>query len=172
MQQISLSPTKLEFIVVTNKRLITRPQLLIGSDLIKEVSSFKYLGVYIDTRLKCSAQINYLKSKLSQLCGVSFRLSKLLNYEAARNMYHSYTYSVSQCTSRCDGLKPIHKKIVKNLFMNFFQNNLCIFRQTRILKLDHTYRLNVASYRFNTLKQEKYLSKNYHARNSNEMLLP
>ena len=97
--------------VVTNKRIETRPQVLIGAEQINEVKSFKYIGIYIDTQLKYNAQIKHLKFKLGQLCGVSFRLSKFLKFPASKNMYNSSIYSVishcigvwggvSQCTSR------------------------------------------------------------------------
>ena len=72
-----MNPTKSDFFGVTNKTLIARAQLLISADLIKGVSSFNYLGVYIDARLKYNAQIKYIKRELGQLCGVSFRLSKI-----------------------------------------------------------------------------------------------
>ena len=79
--------------VVTNKRIETRQQLFVGADQIKEVKSFKYLGIYVDTQLKYNAQIKHLKSKSSQLCGVSFRLSNFLNFQAAKNMFNSCIYS-------------------------------------------------------------------------------
>ena len=60
---------------VTIRRIETSPQLFIGADLIKEVKKFKYLRIYIDTRLKYNVQIKYLESKLRQLCKVSLRLS-------------------------------------------------------------------------------------------------
>ena len=59
--KLSVNPTKSDFIVVANTRLSARPKLLIGSDLIKELSSFEYLEVYIDARLKYNIQIKYIK---------------------------------------------------------------------------------------------------------------
>ena len=53
-------------------RLETCPQFFIDVDLIKEAKHFKYLGIFIDTWPECNAQIKYLESKLSQLCGLSF----------------------------------------------------------------------------------------------------
>ena len=50
--------------VVANENLIARPQLLIGSDLTKEVSSFKYLGVHIDARLKNNVKLNLEKKQV------------------------------------------------------------------------------------------------------------
>ena len=79
---------------VINTIVVFRPQLLIGTDHIKENDSFKYLGIHVDTRLKFKVRINHLKSKLSQLCGVSFRLSKFLDFLSAKKMYNSCIYSV------------------------------------------------------------------------------
>ena len=89
---------------------------------------------------------------------------------------------VSQCTSRCDDISRIHRKIVKNLFSKFFINSRCIFRETRILKIDDIYKLTAASYMYNILKHNKYPtlrsslymsypSHNYHTRNE-DMLVP
>ena len=66
--KLSLNPEKSEFLIVTNKILINLPPLFIGTDPIKEVDSFKYLGFHVDIRLKFNVQINHLKGKLSQLC--------------------------------------------------------------------------------------------------------
>ena len=58
----SLNPTKSESMVVTNKRFVARPQLLVGSDLIKKLSSFEHLRGYIETQLKYKVQVKYIKS--------------------------------------------------------------------------------------------------------------
>ena len=76
-KKLSLNPAKSEFMTVTNKIKVNRPQLFIGTDPIKEVDRFEYLGFHGDTQLKFNVQIDHLKGKLSQLCGVLFRPSKL-----------------------------------------------------------------------------------------------
>ena len=92
-------------------------------------------------------------------------------------------FVVVQCASRCDGLKRIHKKIVKNLLSKFYQNKICIFAPAIILKLIHICKMNFASYTFNTSKDMKhstqkssqymsYSSHSYLTRNSSDMLLP
>ena len=92
---------------------------------------------------------------------------------------------VSQCTSRCNNLNGIHKRIVKNLFSKFFffQNLRFIFKEARILNIYQIYRLRGGSCVYNTLKQGNYPmlrpslcisypSHIYLTRNSNEILLP
>ena len=63
---------------------------------------------------------------------------------------------MSQCASRFDALKRIQKIKVKKLFSKFSQNNVCIFKQASILKLDHINKLNAASGIFNILNCGKY----------------
>ena len=92
--KLSLNPAKTEFIIVTNEIIVNRPYFSIGTNPIKEVNSFKYLGIYVDTRFKLNFQINHLKGKLSQPCGVSFRQSKFLDFQSVQNMYNSCIYSV------------------------------------------------------------------------------
>ena len=86
--KLSLNLTKSEFLIVTNKIVVNRPQVFIGTDTIKEVDSFNYLGFHINTRFEFNDQINHLKGKLSQICGVSFRLSMFLDFQSAKNMYN------------------------------------------------------------------------------------
>ena len=69
---------------VTNKVVVNRLQIFIGADPINEVDSLKYLGIHVETRLKFSVQIIPLKSKLNQLCGVSFRLSKFSDFQSEK----------------------------------------------------------------------------------------
>ena len=92
----------------------------------------------MDTRLKYSAPIKHLKSKTSQLCRMSFRLSKFSNFQALKKMYSSCMYSVlrfcigvwggvSQCIYRYTLLNLIHKRTVENLFQFFFFKIVGVF---------------------------------------------
>ena len=65
--KLSLNPAKLKFKTVTNKIVVNHPVMFIGADPIKEVDSFKYLGVHVETRLKFDVGFNHLKGKLSQV---------------------------------------------------------------------------------------------------------
>ena len=48
-KKMSLNPAKSEFMFVTNKIEVNGPQLFVGTDPIKEVDSFKYLCIHVDT---------------------------------------------------------------------------------------------------------------------------
>ena len=127
----------------------------------KKLKVSSTLEIYIDIQLSYNAQIKHLKSKLSQLCGVSFRLSKFLNFQAAKNMYNSCIYSVisycigvwggvTQITSRCNILNIIHWKIVKNLFSNWKGKAK---RKSKFMQ---------ANYKVNTDSHRKFLYKTFY----------
>ena len=148
--------------------LVNCPHLFFGTDPIKKVDRFKYLGIYVDTELTIYVQINHLKGEISWLCGVSFRPSKFLDFKSAKTMYNSCIYPVlsycigvwcgaSQCTSRCNDLRRIHRKIVKNLhFFIFFINSCCIFRWMINSNFNHIYKFTTASYMYDILKHNTY----------------
>ena len=56
--KLSFNPAKSEFMIVSNKIVVSRPKLFIGTDVLEEVDSFKYLGVHVGTRPKFNVQIN------------------------------------------------------------------------------------------------------------------
>ena len=102
--KLSLNPLKPEFMVVSNKRLICRFELFIRSDMIKKstaLSTSEYTSIYM-TEVQCLNEVP--KSRMSQLRGVSIRLNKFLNYEAAKilttNVYTLWCVTV-HISMRC-----------------------------------------------------------------------
>ena len=53
---------------------------------------------------------------------------------------------VTLCTSRCNRLNNLHKRIIKNLFDKYFPIGTCFFKVAKILKLGDIYRLRVGIY--------------------------
>ena len=54
--KLSLNQAESELMTVTNKIVVNCPKLFIGSDPIKKVDSFKYLGIHVDPQLKFDVQ--------------------------------------------------------------------------------------------------------------------
>ena len=74
--KLTMTCLKSVFMILTSNRIQIHPHLINSAVLIIEVKSFKCHGIYSDTPQKYAAKIYCLKSKLSKLCEVSFRLSK------------------------------------------------------------------------------------------------
>ena len=192
--KLKLNPIKCEYMLVTYKHINVEPRILIGNEPIKRVDSFKYLGLHIDEKLKFHSQTKHIKSKLTQYCGITYRLRKFLNLRSAKNMYYACVYStitycvcawggILHCTQRVDSLSKSHARIVKNLFGKFYDNPRCLFKELKILKLKDIYTLYAAIYMFKIRKLNLYptLQNNldlqtpehdHLTRNRNKFLLP
>ena len=192
--KLSLNPTKSEFMILTNKKIISSPDIYIGQSAVKRVKCFKYLGISIDDDLKFHSQIKIIENKLSQFCGITYRLHKFFNFRSSKNVYYACIYSVisyciavwggvTQCTSRCNRLDNLHKRIIKNLFHKYFSAGGCLFKAAKILKLGDIFRLRVGIYMYKicntnsvpTLKNALDLhfpDHDYSTRGSNTLVVP
>ena len=192
--KLSLNHTKSEFMLITNRSVTVTPKIKIGNNEILRVESFKYLGINIDSSLKFQTHIDHLKSRLSQICGVTYRLKPFLDLKSAKKLYYSCAYSivgyciatyggVSQCTQRMNPLIRLQHRIVKNIFSRFYPATTNLFKDVEILKIPEIYKLRVAVLMYRVLKLGEcptlqnilYLQipqHTYETRFSNELILP
>ena len=193
--KLSLNPEKSEFLIVTNRDLVFEPQLYIGTDPIRRVQVFKYLGVYLDSKLKFGTQFDRVYTRLSQLCGVTYRLKNFINFTAAKNVYYSCAYSVlsycilawggaSQCSNRACNILKVQTRIMKDLFSPFINSAQgSLFKYTEILKFPDVYRYKVGvhMYKIMILNEASSLANaldigypehGYETRNVNLLRLP
>ena len=144
--------------LITNRHISHPPKILIDDKEVRIVKKVKYLGIYIDDKLKYNSQIEHIENKLARLCGVSFRLKSHFNLDTAKKFYFSCVYGTlgyclsnwggaSLCSSRCDRIQRLQKRIAENLFRKFHLNG-CIFKAMKILKFKDIYRLKVATHMF------------------------
>ena len=167
--KISLNPVKSEYMIISNKIDLSHQSIrLQGADLT-QASTFKYLGLHLDSNLKFNSQIAHVNCKLSSLAGITHRLGGRLSFDSAKNLYYSCVFSTVNyclavwggailCTHQCDRTFKIHKRIVRNLFFKHFKTSSCLFRSVRLLKLDDIYKFSVSVYMFKMLKLSMYPS--------------
>ena len=94
--------------------------------------------------------IDYFKTKLSRLSGVSYRLRNHFNRATTLKFYYACVYSLlTYCmpvyggaltSHRGDVLAKTHERIVKNLFQPTTHNR-CPFKMNRLLKLNDIHKL-------------------------------
>ena len=70
--------------LITNRTVPVQPSFYINSNPVKRINSFKYLGVRIDKSFKFHSNASEVKSNLSRMCGVTFKLEKYLNFLVTR----------------------------------------------------------------------------------------
>ena len=119
----------------------------------------KYLGLHIDETLKFSSHLSHVKAKLSQICGLTYRIRENLNFHSAKLFYFSFVFStikygisawggILQCTRAASKLSDLQSKIIRNLFSKFFPGNLCLFKTIKLLKIPDIHRFYVSVHMF------------------------
>ena len=82
--KLSLNHTKTKFMLIHSKRSNLAFNLYINNNKISQVSSFEYLGVKIDEKLKWKNEINFVETKLSQACGAISRVRPFVDQDCLR----------------------------------------------------------------------------------------
>ena len=159
--KLSINPSKSELMIITNKKIVSEPEIYLGEDRISRKSSVKYLGLHIDDNMHFNTHLDSLKTKLSRFCGISYRLSGYFNLRAAKNYYYSCVYStLTYCLSVFGGqlsstkgkaVSKLQSRIVRNLFLKY-NNNQCPHKAMKILKLDDVYKLYAAIHMYKIIK--------------------
>ena len=65
--KMALNPTKCEFMLFTNKHILNEPIIKLSGQVLSRVNSFKYLGIYVDDKLKFDHHVDHLKARLAIL---------------------------------------------------------------------------------------------------------
>ena len=65
--KMSINATKSEYILVINKKMASAPAIFLETNHIIRKKSVKYLGIYIDDKLKFQDHLTFLENKLGQL---------------------------------------------------------------------------------------------------------
>ena len=192
--KLSLNPNKCSYMLLTNKNVVSEPIIKLNEEKLNRTSEFKYLGIYLDDKLKYQKHVENLCERVSRLCGVSYRLQRLLDIKSAKNVYYSCIYSILiycisvwggilQCTQRGKRLIKLHERSVKNLFSLFYPRAPCIFKEMNILKLKDIHSLYIGIYMFKVVKLNQvptlqlnldltYPNHGYETRNRNDPLCP
>ena len=66
--------------------------LVLDDNILLIVNSTKFLGVYIDDKLKWNVHINYVSGRISRGLGMISRVRRLLSFETLKILYYSLLY--------------------------------------------------------------------------------
>ena len=65
--KLALNPSKCEYMLLTNKHVVHQPNIHLNGELLKRAHIFKYLGIYLDDKVKFNDHVDYLKSPFNIL---------------------------------------------------------------------------------------------------------
>ena len=57
--KLVLNLIKCEYMLLTNKHVVHQPNIHLNGELLKRAYSFKYLGLYLDDKVKFNAHVDF-----------------------------------------------------------------------------------------------------------------
>ena len=114
--KLSINTSKTKCMLFRSKHSNTQHinlNLFIRNNKIEQVSSLKFLGVYIDEYLSWCPHMKYLLSKLCGCLGATRRIRSFLNQKSLLTLYHSFFNSHLQycITNWCYSNKTLVNKL-------------------------------------------------------------
>ena len=66
--------------------------LIFNGNVVKRVTSTKFLGIIVDDQLKWKQHIDYIKIKISKSIGIIYKARNYVNRHTLRNLYYTFVY--------------------------------------------------------------------------------
>ena len=158
--------------------------ILIDDYALDVAQCVRFLGLYIDDKLKFDSHIRYICDKVSKSIGIIFRIRSLLPKTLLRNLYFSiiqpyFLYCLpafaSTYQTHMDPLIKLQKRAVRAISLaGYLDHTDPLFFQNKILKLNDQYKHSLACYLYcnQELLIEYSRPHNYSTRNREVPLAP
>ena len=156
--KLSLNISKTNYILFTyqNRQVVTNIDLQLSDISIERTKYTKFLGIYIDEKLKWDEHINVMKTKISKSFFAINKVKHILPRNMLTTLYYSLiypylTYGIilwgAACQSHLAKLTIMQKKSVRIISgAHFRAHTETLFKDLRLLKLADLYKLHVNKY--------------------------
>ena len=177
--RLTINTNKSHSLVLTN-RYYDKKDIFMFSDSIGYVDSSKYLGVFLDSNLKHTDHIKYIRAKISRSTGILYKLRKMLPLKTCINYYNAFILPyLSYCIEIWGGtyethLSPLYlqqKRIIRIIAgVGWNEHTSPLFFNLKLLKLSDLYKFSIATYVFKNI--DRFNSRNnFRTRSSRDLTL-
>lgn len=152
--RLSLNLDKTQSITFSRSRQRTATPVVIDNIPVKEVTSIKFLGVFIDNKLNWNMHIYYLKGKIAKSVGILACARKNLNDRTLITLYYAFIYPyITYCVDvwgHCSqhlfqSLFKLQKRAVRLITNSSRRSHTGpLFQSLELLNLKSIYILNIA----------------------------
>ena len=130
-------------------RNVQKSKNLLSGEVLEEVNSFKYLGVFIDKHLNFDPHIEYVGKTLAKFNGMLFRARNFFTKTFLLQMYNSYakpmiSYGIlaygSAKKTKLSSIFCLQKRILKTIFFKKRGDHVCyLFKRYNVLSVFDLY---------------------------------
>lgn len=178
--KLTVNASKTTFNIVSNifnSAVHPTPPVYLNNSEIQLEQSIKYLGVFLDSRLKFIDHIDFTSRKLSKTAGILNRLKNIVPVSILKNLYYALAFPYLKycnliwggtCPSHLQPLFLIQKKIIRIINKKSYLHPTSeLFYNSCILKLEdiHKFELAVFMYKNHGLPIFHRNRHNYFTRN-------
>ena len=152
--KLSINYSKSNYIIFTRKKSQINLNIHITGNHLQGVSQTKYLGVFINHKLKWNDHINYICKKIAKGCYIISKIRYFVNKTTLRMLYFSLIQShLNYCITTWGGspksiLNPLHvlqKKAIRIITYSKYDSHTApLFNELQILNINNLYQLNLA----------------------------
>ena len=161
--RLSINIIKTEAMLFTRKTIyFPLPPVILQNNPIPFNFSFKFLGMILDFRLNWKHHIRRIQTKLSNVCGILYKIRNMMSRSLLRTVYLSLAYPHlnygniiwSSCSNTLqNSIFITQKKIVRTIMRKKrSEPSSPLFKELNLLKLMDICNLNTASFVFKTIK--------------------
>ena len=169
VHSLKLNVLKTKCLLFNKDGLFPKIDITIDNEVIESVTSFKFLGVLLNSALSFNAHYAELYAKLQKGVYIVRSLSRVLPLSSLRPLYFAYFHSYlsygltawysNLSSSQQAGLFMLQKRVVRALGnATFRQHCMPIFRNLKILTLEDQYKLDNLKLMFRVSKNTAPLS--------------
>ena len=164
--------------------MLPEASILLENHELDVVDCVKFLGLFLDNKLKFDSHINHICNKVSKSIGIIFRIRSLVPKILLRNLYFSlvqpyflYCLPVFASTYQVhlNPLIKLRKTAIRAINMaGFIDHTNPLFFNSKILKLQDQYKHSLGCYIYDNqnLLNEYSRNHNYSTRNRDLPLVP
>lgn len=153
INKLSLNTQKTKYIVFTRPRtqITIASQLRLNNDMISQLKEVKFLGVFIDNKLRWNIHISHICKKISKSIGIICKAKNVLDRATLRTLYFSFihphlTYAIEiwgkSANVHVNSILRLQKKALRIITsVNRYAESAPIFHNLKILTVYQIYHL-------------------------------
>lgn len=162
--KLSLNVDKTFYMVFSNRQTDINSRIMIGDAVIKQVSNFKFLGIYIDDKITWKTHTQNCKNKIASSLYAINSVKNILPLEHLSILYSSLVKPYIEYGLLLWGgtfkthLKPIainQRKCLRAItHSNYYSDTRPIFSKIKQLPLNELYKLHLGKFMYQYYRQD------------------
>ena len=157
--KLTLNINKSKYMIVSKKKVIPQLKICLNGSELEKCESYKYLGVYIDSKLNWKNHIEHITSKIAKSCGALAKIRHYVDTKTLVNIFHALVNSYARYGIIVWGnagkatLKPLQSMVNKAIRIITFApfGNIDLkpaYRQLKLLSVENLLKFELAKFTY------------------------